>query len=478
LFIAFIRIEVTMSFTPNYLSQRDPRWKDEQLGFDNTITIGTDGCALTSLTMLVNGYGFNETPSTVNQKLKAMGAGGGFIGGLVIWGSLTRSFPKIIYQNIIQWNNPPADLNSIDTSIAAGQPVVVELDRSPAPGLQNHWVVLYGKQGNDYLMLDPWPVPPDSGPTTLIGRYGFGRQPQDFIAAAVWYLTVGPATPSAPPSGPGFYVQVPITLVTGLNLRSTPSTSGTLIIRESAGSWLKVLEPAAAAQAKIGVQDQWLNVLDTQGNSGYVAAWYVQASGQPAPTPSPAPTTQPQPASPAGLQVVVSGDATAGIRLRDQPNLNGNTVAIETAGAALTVLESSATAQAKIGQQNQWLNVKDGSGNTGYVAAWLVVAQSGGAPVSTPPPSSGTTPAPQPSSGPTPASLTVVVSSQASAGLRLRDQPNANGNILKSLSPATVLQVLEPASVAQAKIGVNGQWLNVKEPGGITGYVAAWYVVQ
>ena len=476
-----------MSFTPNYLSQRDPRWKNEQLGFDNTITIGTDGCALTSLTMLVNGYGFNETPSTVNQKLKAMGAGGGFIGGLVIWGSLTRSFPKVVYQNIIQWNNPPADLNSIDASIAAGQPVVVELDRSPAPGLQNHWVVLYGKQGNDYLMLDPWPVPPDSGPTTLIARYGFGRQPQEFIAAAVWYLTVGPSTPSAPPSGPGFYVQVPVTLVTGLNLRSTPSVSGNLITRENAGSWLKVLEPAAAAQAKIGVQDQWLNVLDSQGNSGYVAAWYIQSSsGQVTPTPSPAPSPQPapapapqpQPSSQTGLTVMVSSQATAGVRLRDQPNLNGNTVAFEAVGTVLTVLESPTAAQAKIGQQDQWLNVKDGSGNAGYVAAWFVVAQSGGTPAPSTPTSSGTTPAPQPPAGTTSASLTVVVSSQASAGLRLRDQPNENGNILLSLAPATVLQVLEPASLAQSKIGVNGQWLNVKEPGGKIGYVAAWYVVQ
>ena len=48
-----------MSFTPNYLSQRNPQWANEHLGFDTTVTIGTDGCALTSLTMLVNGFGFN-----------------------------------------------------------------------------------------------------------------------------------------------------------------------------------------------------------------------------------------------------------------------------------------------------------------------------------------------------------------------------------------------------------------------------------
>ena len=35
-----------MSFTPKYLSQRDPQWIDEKLGFDANVTIGTDGSAL------------------------------------------------------------------------------------------------------------------------------------------------------------------------------------------------------------------------------------------------------------------------------------------------------------------------------------------------------------------------------------------------------------------------------------------------
>ena len=80
-----------------------------------------------------------------------------------------------------------------------GQPVVVEIDRSPSPGLQNHWVVLYAKQGNDYLMLAPWPIPADSGPVTLGSRYGFGRQPKEYIVAAVWYLALGSTTPSSAP---------------------------------------------------------------------------------------------------------------------------------------------------------------------------------------------------------------------------------------------------------------------------------------
>ena len=94
------------------------------------------------------------------------------------------------------------------------------------------------------------------------------------------------------------------------------------------------------------------------------------------------------------------------------------------------------------------------------MAAWFVELKNA------PPPA----PAPQP--------LTVLVSSQASAGLRLRDRPSDNGNILEILMPGTLLTVLEPAATAQAKIGVVNQWLNVKLPGGMTGYVAAWYVTR
>ena len=59
------------------------------------------------------------------------------------------------------------------------------------------------------------------------------------------------------------------------------------------------------------------------------------------------------------------------------------------------------------------------------------------------------------------------------AGLRLRDAPNTASNTLKILPVGTTLTVLKPGA---GKIGVNGQWLKVKEPGGLTGYIAAWYV--
>jgi len=40
----------------------------------------------------------------------------------------------------------------------------------------------------------------------------------------------------------------------------------------------------------------------------------------------------------------------------------------------------------------------------------------------------------------------------------------------------TELICLEPKATAKAKLGVNGQWINVQDPKGDQGYVAAWYV--
>jgi len=486
-----------MSFTPKYLSQRDSRWMNEKLGFDTTVSIGTDGCTLTCLTMLVNGYGFSETPSSLNRKLKDMGSGVGFLGSLIVWPGLTQAFPKIVFHNIIICRDQPAPISDINNSIDAGQPLVIEIDESPSAGLQNHWVVIYARQGNDYLMLDPWPEPADHAPVSLSTRYGFGRPASQFITAVAWYDAGSSPAPAPAPApapvpapdpapGTGLFVRVQAAITAGLTLRSAPSTSATAVALEPPATLLHCNEPDAVAITKIGILDQWLQVSDPVGLNGYVAAWYVDkvpgTSSVPAPVPTPPPaptppapppaptppaaTPTPTPApAPAGLTVhVLQSIGTVGLRLRDQPDTNANTLAILAAGQVLSVLEPASQAIPKIGQINQWLNVNDGSGHSGYVAAWYVESASTPAPVAPPPPP------------PVATTLTVLVSSQASAGLRLRDQPNANAVILKILMPGTPLTVLEPASTAQAKIGVTNQWLNVQEPGGTIGYVAAWYV--
>lgn len=61
-------------------------------------------------------------------------------------------------------------------------------------------------------------------------------------------------------------------------------------------------------------------------------------------------------------------------------------------------------------------------------------------------------------------------------GLRLRAQPTTASASLAFEAPGALLRVLETEAAAQPKIGVNGQWIRVRDANSLEGYVAAWYV--
>ena len=452
-----------MAYLVNYFSQQDPQWKKKKLGFSN-VTIGTDGCALTSLAMMLKGFGYDVNPASLNKKLKDLGRNNGFIDALVIWGSIPALFPKVVYKNLILCRDHSAPLAQIDASLAKGQPVLVELDRSLAAGLQTHWVVLYAKKGDDYLMTDPWPHPSDNKDMLLTTRYGFGRPPQKIITAVLWYEMKGIVPP--PPSD-GFYVQVSAAASTGLRLRALPTTASDFLSLAPAGSYLRILEDENSARQKIGVVNQWLHVRDAQNVEGYVAAWYVDSVDGIAPDPTPAPESDP-----ATLTVYVDpsvGDS--GLRMRETPNIGGNLLTIVNASAALGVLENADAALAKIGVYNEWMHVRDEAGTEGYVAAWYLLASLDDIPEPEPEPD------PEPEPSPEPDSFSVTVfPSLGSSGLRMRATPSLSGRLITSLRGGTYLTVLEDATQARKKIGGINQWLHVETLSGIKGYVAAWYV--
>lgn len=60
------------------------------------------------------------------------------------------------------------------------------------------------------------------------------------------------------------------------------------------------------------------------------------------------------------------------LRLRAQPTTASDTLAFESPGALLTVLEAETTARPKIGVNGQWIRVRDANSREGYVAAWYV----------------------------------------------------------------------------------------------------------
>ena len=145
-------------FNTQPLSQRDPQWSQNPLGFSG-LTIGSDGCTLTCLTMIANGFGYGETPATLNDKLKALGRNLGFSGPRMVWSGLPKALPRINLLSYVPRQQGGIDMAQVDDALARGKPVLAEVDMSPNPGLQNHWVLLVDKRADDYVIHDPWTRP-------------------------------------------------------------------------------------------------------------------------------------------------------------------------------------------------------------------------------------------------------------------------------------------------------------------------------
>lgn len=463
------------------LYQNDPRWKDKPLGHSKE-KIGGWGCLLTSITMMVNGAGYSETPDTVNEKMKAKG---GFQGAFFIPSAVPYVFPNVAYRGIQPCENSPAPIALIDAALDAGRPVILQVDWSKDSGIQTHFVLVKERKGDDYALYDPYMYRGD-GPdkeVLLTQRYKYqGATIAAEISGVLWWEAFGvPASPPEPKKVPlpadKFVVFV---AEDDLAIRSEPSPSGYLWKRLLAGTEMISLEPKAAAQGKVGQQGQWLQVQDPEGQQGYVAAWYLSTVYPPADqdqpvtvtdatasTP-PAPATQPAaPARvPAGALVFYPIEE---LSFRTQPVISPSTLIRRVATTEqLISVEGSNKVIAKVGVEGQWLKVRDASGKEGYVAAWYVKYASGSAAPAQPAAATTTT---------TPAVSGPVKVRATAEGVALRSQPLvSDATLIKRVSINTTLTLLEPG--AEAKIGQNNQWLKVKDPSGKEGYVAAWFVAR
>lgn len=381
-----------MSFQLVYLSQQDPKWKQDILGFgDPEDTIGYVGCALTSVAMLLSGHGYAETPKTLNQKLKNVQ---GFVSAAIRWNAVSQVYPNVTVKSNISCTSSPAPLELIDAAIAAGQPAIVQVDSSPASGIQTHWVVVYQKKGDDYLILDPWPYQTDATKEDLLmKRYARGNPLKRAISHVILYEVFGSGgtvpTPSTPTTTPALVARVKDSVTWGLNVRSSIDTSSTANILEvvPAGTQLILLE--LDGTSKVGAINQWVRVRTPQGREGFAAAWYLEAVVETpsAPVTEPTPTTPSTPSTPTPsveeppkeekkddkLTVVVSDAVgTSGLRLRKSPSKGGALIAVLKAGTHLTVLDAAKKAKTRIGKPNQWLQVRTSNNQRGYVSAEYV----------------------------------------------------------------------------------------------------------
>ena len=462
-------------FVTKNLYQNDEAWKQTPLG-NSKETIGSWGCLLTSVTMMLNGVGYNETPATANEKFKKAG---GFNGALFMPAFLPYVWPNCAYRDMQPCEAYPAPIAQIDAAVAAGKPVILQVDWNKQAGIQTHFVLIKEKKGDDYSLYDPYKYGGD-GPdkeVLLTTRYKYnGAKLASEISAVLWFDSYS-TTPPEPPK----IEKVPVPaekyiLYAGeddLALRSEPSVTGYLWKRMLMGTELICLEPKAQAKPKIGSQGQWIQVQDPNGDQGYVAAWFVsEQKGKPAAStsttsipgatsaPAPKPVGAPAPVPPGALALY----PTEELSFRSKPVIAPETLIRRIpATEQLISLEPANQAVAKVGVQNQWIKVRDADKKEGYVAAWYVKYAGG-----TNAQATSSTPAAASATGATNKVKTTVEM------VSLRNQPVvSDASLIKRVPINYEFTITEPGG--ESKIGANNKWIKVKDATH-EGYVAAWFV--
>jgi hypothetical protein len=115
-----------------------------------------------------------------------------------------------------------------------------------------------------------------------------------------------------------------------LNIRNSPSTSGTLVTGVNDQTTLGVLEPEDAVRQKVGQQGAWLKVQTSDGQIGYAAAWYLKLAGV-----SQVPASPPKPVTTLAA-VVNSPDAP--LKVRSGPGVQNAILAQAPDGTVLQAL--------------------------------------------------------------------------------------------------------------------------------------------
>jgi hypothetical protein len=446
-------------FLTKNLYQNDDAWAKTPLG-NSSETIGGWGCLLTSVTMMLNGIGYNETPLTVNEKMKAAG---GFRGALFIPSVLPYVWPQSAYSDMQPCESSPAPLAQIDAAVAAGKPVILQVDWNKQQGIQTHFVLVKERKGDDYSLYDPYKYGGDApGKDVLLTtRYKYnGATLLTEISAVLWFNSYGTVQPEAPK-----VVKVPVPAdkfmlyasVDDLALRAEASVNGYLWKRMLQNTELICLEDKAKAKAKIGVQGQWIQVQDPKGDQGYVAAWYVSdVKAKPAvssstsassSTPKPVPTAAPVPPGAIALYPTVE------ISFRAQPSTSGAVLRHIPVTEQLISLEAANVTIPKVGVQGQWIKVRGADKQEGYVAAWYVKYAGG---------------ASAPAANKSGKVHTTVEQ------VSLRSQPVVNETTLIKRVPINYeFTITEPGG--ESKVGANDKWIKVKDAVN-EGYVAAWFL--
>jgi Peptidase_C39 like family len=138
------------STSVTYLSQRDTAWNRPGQEYDGIgLTIDEKGCAMTCLTMALNFAGMHLDPGTLNEYMRQNS--GYEKSGAVRWGIVSSvSAGQLAFHSLPRTNS----LLELEKALCSGFPVVVGVDlRSGNP---NHFVLVTGKQADQFLIADPY----------------------------------------------------------------------------------------------------------------------------------------------------------------------------------------------------------------------------------------------------------------------------------------------------------------------------------
>ncbi len=461
--------------TIKQFSQTDPQWKSKLLGFDKSSTLGGFGCLLTSLTMCATHYGAPDlTPEALNDKMKAIGAFQAGTAFIVAWmiGNVVPGM-SVDYRNC---QGSPAPLAEIDARLAMNQPVIIEVDWSPSAGVQTHYMVVYAKDGSEYLVYDPYPFPVTNGQIKLTqskyAQLANSKDPSKIITGVMFTRGQAAVEPPKPPQlDKGVVASFPVfATADDLALRSqTVIADFTLLKRYPANAEFKVLEADATAGPKIGQNNVWLPVKAADGTQGYVAAWLVSKTKN---TAAPAPGTPPAVVPVPKDAPVVKTNVDA-LKLRTKPDSTEATILkVYPIGTELKVLEAASEVKRKVGVNFEWLKVSDVEGKQGVVAAWYVSIVSLGA---IGPEAQRQTAGANFAIGEVPP----LVLRTTEEGVAMRTRPFISKNTLMLRMPkGTELIATAKPENAVKKVGKTGKWLRVKDVKGNKGYVAAWLLKE
>jgi hypothetical protein len=179
------------------------------------------------------------------------------------------------------------------------------------------------------------------------------------------YLESSPPV-NVPPQSPKTTFDVQVVAEDGLFLRNAPAT-GDVITGLNYGTIVGSLEAGDVTRRKLGQDNQWLRVRTSDGQVGYVAAWFVG-------TPNPALSTSGgQPCTPGNEAYRLQVDSLdEPLKLRQGPGTGYPILVALPHATLLESLESPAATLSKLNPPGQWLQVRTPDGKTGYVAAWYL----------------------------------------------------------------------------------------------------------